>query len=408
MGKRPAFISIVLLALLCLNPLVVLANHTPDHPTGHWRLPFTGVQAISQGPGENTHTNASSEAIDYPGTFTVLAPADGYILDVLYASDFGWVVRINHGDLFSSSGTVSFFAHMVGSSVSGWNVGNFVSQGTVIGTSGQSGTGASGIHLHFEARTGATYGSVYSGQSVPMRAIPGQWWNKWYSPVPNAQSNDVFSGGAQYPESYILPSVMPNDGNARHLANYESPANIPSVHLSNIASSSVFFHMGGSPSTPGNGQYQTNFQIAEYVTGVGWQYPFGSYTSNPIWNRTVNSNNQCTPSNQHCHVVWSYNSLRGWSDFRTFYFHTGNTATRQPYIIASYHRNANVAILTFDSPGATYFYVWEDTPASNPPAGIYAGSAKSIVVSHQSDRRYSVSAWNAAQGWSPSSIWLVP
>ena len=408
MYKRSTRTSIVVLMLFFLSSTTTSAHHTPDHPTGHWRLPFTGVQAISQGPGENTHINASSEALDYPGTFTVVAPADGYILDVLYANDFGWVVRINHGDLLGGSGTVSFYAHMVASSVSHWQVANPIKQGDVIGTSGQTGTGASGIHLHFEARTGATQGSVYSGQSVPIRAIPGQWWNKWYSPVPNAQSNDQFSGGAKYPESNVLPTVMPIDGNPRHLANFEAPSSIPAAHLSNIVNSSVVFHMGGSPSTLGNSQYQTYFQIGEYITGSGWQYPFGSYTGNSIFGRTVNSSNQCTPNNQHCHIVWSYNSLRGWSDYRTLYFHTGNTTTRQPYIAASYHRNSNVAILTFDSAGATYFLVWEDTPSGNPPTGIYAGSAKSIVVNHQSNRSYTVSAWTAAQGWSPWSIWLVP
>lgn len=397
-----------LLILSTISP--AFAQHGVDHYTGDWRLPFSGVQSISNGPGEGMHTGASSEAIDYPTSFFVYAPADGYILDVINASDFGWTLRIVHTDFYDPGGVVSFFAHMQGNSVSNWHSGDVVTRGQYIGISSNSGTGASsGAHLHFEARTGAVQGQVYSGQSIPIRAIPGQWWNKWYSPTPNFQHDvNQFSGGAQSPESYILPAGMPATGNPRHLANFESPSAIPAVHFSDLASTSIYFHMGGSPSTPGNAQYSTSFEIAEYVTGSGWQCPVGCATANPTFSRTVNSSNQCTPSNQHCYTVWSYNSLRGWSDYRTFYFHTGNTATRQPYIVASYDRNADIAVLTYDSPGATYFSVWQDTPDPAPPSGIYAGPAKSIRVRHQSNRSYMVSAWSSSQGWSPWSIWLVP
>jgi len=368
-----------------------------------WRLPFDGTHTITNGPGEGLHVNASSEAVDYAGTFSVVSPYDGHILDVTFVVDFGWVVRITHLD-----NTISFFAHMNGNSIVNWSPNDSVSQGQLVGTSSDSG-GTNGNHLHFEARNGAAVGNVYSGQSLPVRAIPGQWWNHWYSPEPNFQADpNRISGAAEYPLSNVEPGGIPADGDPRHLANIVSPTGVPVAYLSNITNNQITFHMGGSPSTP-NTNYETACQVGQYREGCGcWEAPFGSYTFDPTYTQIVNNTNQCTSSNQHCHRIWSRNDRNGWSAYRNLNFHTGNSTTRQPSIAISYYQSENTGELTYSSPNATRYYVYEDTPAAPPPTLIYNGPASSIRVNHQIDRSYTVIAWSPSHSWSPWSIWLVP
>lgn len=370
-------------------------------------LPFQGSHNITNGPGEGFHTGRSSEAIDYAGSFTVYAPADGYILDVQNVVDFGFVVRITHSNAYGQSAVTSFYAHMKASSVQKWKPGDFVAAGTVVGTSYDTGTGAAaGKHLHFEARVNAVKGSgdkVYSGQSIPIRALPGQWWYQYYSPIPDFHSDaNQPSGVAEYPLSNKPPSK-----NMRHLANFESPSGTPAGYLSNVTNKSVWFHMGGSPSTPNNNQYRTDFQIEYYsANSKKWIAEFGSYTSNSTYLQSFIPDNSCFNQNQRCDRVWSYNTLRGWSNPPLrMYFHPGDSNTRQPYLIFSYKPGSNTAVLYYDSAGATLFRVWED-PINGDPVLIYNGSAKTLGVSYQADTRYNVAAWSPSKGWTPSSVWL--
>lgn len=226
-------------------------------------LPFSGTVFISNAPGEGLHVNASSEAIDYApeGCITVQAPYNGIVVDVLSVADFGTVVRIDH---FGHS--TSFFAHLDPNNIF-VNDGDAVTQGQAIALSGNSGTGGDGCHLHYEARTGAVAGDVYSGQSEPVRAVPGNWFNTWYSPPPNFQANPRrFSGGAQNPDDVIQPNTI-RSRPGRHLANVESPDNVPTVHITNVQDTFVTFHGGGSPSTPRT-DFETWFQFDQFVEGV--------------------------------------------------------------------------------------------------------------------------------------------
>lgn len=405
---RRAILLFLVVVIVLYFPSSTFAQSRADHDTGYWRLPIQGTQYISNGPGEGLHINASSEAIDYAGSFSVYAPTDGYILDVLKVTDFGWVVRITHGNAYNQNAVISFYAHMNGNSVSHWQPGNPVAAGALIGTSSNSGTGgAAGSHLHFEARVNATLGNVYSGQSVPIRALPGQWWYQWYSPTPDFRYDvNQHSGVAQYP---LVRNPPGNLTNMRHLANFESPPSIPSVYLSNVTNTSVVFHMGGSPSTPipNNNQYRTDFQLQYYSLSKGrWIADYGSYTGSPSYSHLLNTDNRCTTQNQRCHQIFSRNTLRGWSSFRKMNFHTGNSNTRQPYLIFSHQPGSDIAVLHYDSTNATHFSVWED-PVDGPQVGIYYGTAKTLRVRYRAGTTYIVSAWSPSQGWSPWSIWVI-
>jgi len=241
--------------------------------SGAWRLPFDGTKKITDGPLEDLHTGKSAEAIDclHPNavSYQVLAPANGTVQDIFSpsaSSGFGWLVRINHG------GTTSFFAHLDGNQIYVTQGAN-VKQGELIAMTGNSGNGA-GYHLHFEARTSVTTGTVQSSNASPVRSLPGNWWNTWYSPPPNFQhdasqpSGGLFlcrkkcrtlapnfqhdasqpSGGAQYPEIATRPTTT--SAGARHLSNQQSPLGVPAGWTSNFSPSQITLHFGAAPNTP--------------------------------------------------------------------------------------------------------------------------------------------------------------
>lgn len=375
-----------------------------------WRLPFSGEHFISNGPQEGLHVqtgnNDSSEAIDYAPagqvSFPVLAPYDGTVLDVLNVADFGWVVRTNH-----PTDATSFFAHLDGNSIL-VQTGDDVNQGQQIAMSGNSGTGGGGNHLHFEGRVNAAAGNVYSGQAVPIREIPGTWWNPWYSPPPNFQNDpDRFSGGAQYPEGVDQPTTMLSE-DGRHLANVESPPGIAAAHTSDIMDTQATIHMGASPSTPSDPDYETRFQVDEYLESCAcWQAPYGSYTPNPTWTQTEDSNNRCDPNDQHCHRVWSRNDLHGWAGFRYVELWTGDSAQGIPHIVAAYDPGDATTILEYEMSGADQYQVFEYH--GNSPDLTYDGPASMIQVDRVlgGQNLYIVRAHYPDGTWSPWSIWLV-
>ena len=63
---------------------------------------------------------------------------------------YAWSVQIDHGNGFTT-----FYAHMSSIGVSS---GQYVGKGQVIGTMGASGL-ATGVHVHFELRSGSGWGS---------------------------------------------------------------------------------------------------------------------------------------------------------------------------------------------------------------------------------------------------------
>ena len=291
--KTKQFLFPLAVAICFSVVLIAFAEIEAIDPSGAWRLPFDGTHMISCGPHEGnpgckhvlTSGNDSREAIDYPAIppgrppFQVIAPANGTVLDICETTDFGTVLRIYH------NGVYSFFAHLSSVSV----VANQpVKQGNPIAMTGTSGTGGSNNHLHFEARNGdvdpcGNGSGAYTGSTYPIRALPGQWWNTWYSPPPNFQRNaTLISGGAQYPERKRRPTVT--SLGARHLSNNQSPPNVLAGWMSNVNTSAVTLHFGAAPDTPGT-NWATVFSVYEFRQGCNcWSaIPGGPDITGPWW-----------------------------------------------------------------------------------------------------------------------------
>ncbi len=373
--------------------------------SGGWRLPFDGTRAISNGPGEERHIGRSAEAIDYSlqgVSFQVMAPQDGTVLDVLFVSDFGWVLRINHNNAYS------FFAHLdplniyVGS-------GNTVKQGQIVAKTGVSGSGGSGYHLHFEGRSGAVAGDVYSGNSFPTRGNPGNWWNSWYSPAPNFQHDpNRYSGAAQYLENQVKPSLLLDPGTGRHLSAQQSPPNGPAGHMSNITDTSATTHFAASPSTPGT-SYETFFDLKAMLYSCGGCWVSRTYTNNPAFTEAQNSGNQSESNGQHTYMFYDYNQHDGWSTFQRYLdFWTGNSGQRTPFITANYRAGPDTTVLEYCTPSAVQYIVYEYHGAD--VVFTYQGSACRILVHRNLSvptNMYTLSAQYSDGTWSPWTIWLI-
>lgn len=356
--------------------------------SGGWRLPFDGTKTISDGPNEGTHIPlyGSQEAIDYAvsGTsFPVVAPADGTVLNILLDTsrtpNFGWVIRINHNN------TYSFFAHVgteAGSQIF-VKAGDKVIQGQCIAMSGRSG-GQAAIHLHYEARTGITQNNVYSGQSIPIRGVPGTWWNPWYSPLPDFHDDPArFSGGAQYPEIRVRPSTV--DGSARHLSNVTAPPDAINGYLSDVSGPTpagiITFHLGASPNTPTNNSYKTLFSIYKWQSNPdrwqGWASTYGATVDD-----FVSFSNQSYDNGQHTYLIQA-NTADGnvytcviSCDRCIELFTDGYNGI--PHIIASYTRGSDATTLEYCASGAIQYEVYEYHGFTTPLA--YSGPDCSILV----------------------------
>ncbi|MDH6538229.1 M23 family metallopeptidase [Streptomyces lavendulae] len=115
--------------------------------------PVDGSYVSTQyGAGGGMWSSGSHTGIDFhadEGT-TVHAVGAGTIVEAGWGGAYGNNIVIKHND-----GTYTQYGHLLSLSVS---VGESVTAGQQIGLSGSTGN-SSGPHLHFEARTGATYGT---------------------------------------------------------------------------------------------------------------------------------------------------------------------------------------------------------------------------------------------------------
>ncbi|MCX5193899.1 M23 family metallopeptidase [Streptomyces sp. NBC_00249] len=115
--------------------------------------PITGSYiSTSYGAGGGMWSSGSHTGVDFhaaSGT-TVHAVGAGTVVEAGWGGAYGNNVVIRHND-----GTYTQYGHMDSLSVS---AGETVTPGQQIGLSGSTGN-SSGPHLHFEARTGAQYGS---------------------------------------------------------------------------------------------------------------------------------------------------------------------------------------------------------------------------------------------------------
>lgn len=95
----------------------------------------------------------------------VYASASGYAYNAYDKNGYGTYIMIFHGD-----GYVTLYGHLDSSHVSD---GQYVKQGQVIATSGNSG-GSTGPHLHFEIRKATSFSSFFSSNWLdPLDYLPG-------------------------------------------------------------------------------------------------------------------------------------------------------------------------------------------------------------------------------------------
>ena len=102
-----------------------------EHPVYHTQRFHTGLDIAADG-----------------GT-PIYAAADGKVILREYYGGYGNCIMIDHGD-----GVVSLYGHM--SAYGGFNVGDYIFSGEVLGYVGTTGT-STGNHLHFEVRLNGEY-----------------------------------------------------------------------------------------------------------------------------------------------------------------------------------------------------------------------------------------------------------
>ena len=95
----------------------------------------------------------------------VYAAASGYAYNEYDRNGYGYYIMVFHGD-----GYVTLYGHLSSSHVSN---GQYVSQGQVIATSGNTGS-STGPHLHFEIRKANSFASFFSAAFYnPLDYLPG-------------------------------------------------------------------------------------------------------------------------------------------------------------------------------------------------------------------------------------------
>lgn len=95
----------------------------------------------------------------------VYASASGYAYKAYDAGGYGYYIMIFHGD-----GYVTLYGHLSAYKITD---GQYVSQGTVIATSGNSGS-SQGAHLHFEIRKASSVYSFFNTSPLnPLDYLPG-------------------------------------------------------------------------------------------------------------------------------------------------------------------------------------------------------------------------------------------
>jgi murein DD-endopeptidase MepM/ murein hydrolase activator NlpD len=130
--------------------------------------PVKGPSTSGFGPRPRPCPKCSSnhEGLDFgvPSGTTVLAAADGKIVQQGWIDGYGYTVWIDHG-----SGYITQYSHLQEGGFLG-RVGGQVKMGAPIAISGQTGLG-SGPHLHFGVLAGTTNGNIYTGYYIDPRGF---------------------------------------------------------------------------------------------------------------------------------------------------------------------------------------------------------------------------------------------
>lgn len=120
--------------------------------TGDWTAPTGGSPGTAYGVKGSHWISGHHTGVDFevPVGTDVHAAADGEVVTAGAGGQYGKQIVIRH-----SNGLYSQYAHLSKISVA---KGDKVSEGDVIAMSGNTGN-STGPHLHFEIRTGPSYGS---------------------------------------------------------------------------------------------------------------------------------------------------------------------------------------------------------------------------------------------------------
>jgi murein DD-endopeptidase MepM/ murein hydrolase activator NlpD len=110
--------------------------------------------------------SSEHQGLDFgvPSGTTVLAAADGKIVQQGWIDGYGYTVWIDHG-----SGYITQYSHLQEGGFLG-RVGGQVKMGAAIAISGQTGLG-SGPHLHLGVLAGTTNGNIYTGYYIDPRGF---------------------------------------------------------------------------------------------------------------------------------------------------------------------------------------------------------------------------------------------
>lgn len=354
---------------------------------GGWRLPFAGTKDITDGPLEDRHTGRSAEAIDYfagGASFEILAPQNGVITDISLVGDrpqdgFGNVIVIRHGE--DAAPIYSFYAHLA-DNPPGF-VGKVIKQGKPVAWTGSTGDGGANNHLHFEARTAMTQGNINTGNASPIRSLPGNWWQPFYSPPPDFQHDPAkHSGKAQYPENATRPSGMA--ATARHLSNQVVPTAAPAGWSSNLSSNALMLHFGAAPHTPLTDIYAT-FNVYTLAFGSSiWSQPSGG-SATVAASRSFATNGSTAYNSWGIHIYRANAtsiqnpSCNAPTCFR-YWVLDGANAGGGPGISANFRSDTANTTLEFCHPGANKYKVYKAEPGDTSFVKIYAGPGCSIMV----------------------------
>lgn len=122
-------------ALACLNGVELLINPAPG-------------ACLSSGFGTRGRTHRGVDYHKRPAG-NVVAAGDGVIRTLTYRQkDFGYWLILDHG-----ANVYTAYGHLAGFD-STLKQGQFVKQGQLLGLMGKTGNATTGIHLHFEVRSG--------------------------------------------------------------------------------------------------------------------------------------------------------------------------------------------------------------------------------------------------------------
>ena len=143
-----------------------LAASLPQPSAGGYAWPLRTARRITCKFGWRTHpikgTPSYHTGVDIGGVgynSDILAAKDGIVLEATYSSAYGYYIVISHG-----AGNSTMYAHMSKGTFR-VSVGDHVTQGQVIGTTGSTGL-STGPHLHYEIRE--------NGESIdPLPYLPG-------------------------------------------------------------------------------------------------------------------------------------------------------------------------------------------------------------------------------------------